>query len=669
MEDLNVKVPLLDDLIGRPRMFYLNGVLRADYTIYNLESEGMYLVNFDLSLCFETSSCEWTAPILKNSLLPKQSCDWNRPMADPGFSLAIWKSSVGAGAVLTEVEISRLLNVLEVGLYLLETPCNVSISPYTPAVNGWNTTCTEDVGTLPTLPLGTSCHLSSLCTEIDCCSDVPTIQRNIHYKVHVDTCKKMLFVGIEAVKAEIPLFDYKMGETWYYKIRGTFIISYNIVDLFGSKKLRVSVSIQSCFTAGSCDTAIVILDSVELPKPLCDWDYGYAITGFSIDKWRLDNSVETDQSLDPYQIARLLRETEVSTYLYDNECSFASGMFSSAIDGWHNECPTVQPPNVDDATCYLSPDCTEMECCMTDMVTNRNIHYYVRLDPCANELNIGIEKLAFNVSLYEYNWGEMEELDIGGVFRIGVTIQDLTHEDMYLVSVDLSLCWDSAASCGTVVTVLDNTQLHKQVCTWARGFPEAGFSLTQWFSDTGHAVVSSLTGDAKVDLMEVLDLPPYLNDLECDITGPPYFPQDSLGWNISCSHPISVPDLHDDVNCHIGDTCGSVDCCVRVTTLGRYMQTYIYIDPCTYDLTVRIEKFGFTTSLHDYTWGSTRLLYLNGVIRLELSVDDLFYQNQFLLSLYVSVCFESAGPCVIDRSAILENTLLDRLPCVTGKQL
>ncbi|XP_033731627.1 uncharacterized protein LOC117321266 [Pecten maximus] len=88
------------------------------------------------------------------------------------------------------------------------------------------------------------------------------------------------------------------------------------------------------------------------------------------------------------------------------------------------------------------------------------------------------------------------------------------------------------------------------------------------------------------------------------------------------------------------------------------MQTYVYIDPCTLDLTVRIEKFGLTTSLHDYTWGSTRVLYLNGAVHLELSVDDLYYQNQS-----VRQCLFRVSGSLCDRSAILENSLLDRLPC------
>ena len=75
------------------------------YNIFNLESKDTYLVNFDLSLCFETMSCEWTVPILKDTYLPKQSCDWNRPMVDTG-NLKRYKSMIEKDLCLTQVSVS-----------------------------------------------------------------------------------------------------------------------------------------------------------------------------------------------------------------------------------------------------------------------------------------------------------------------------------------------------------------------------------------------------------------------------------------------------------------------------------------------------------------------------------------------------------------------------------
>ena len=64
-----------------------------------------------------------------------------------------------------------------------------------------------------------------------------------------------------------------------------------------------------------------------------------------------------------------------------------------------------------------------------------------------------------------------------------------------------------------------------------------GFSLTQWYTDTGYTPATPLTGDALIDLMEELDLFQHLNDQECDITAAPYFPRDTLGWNIGRYNP------------------------------------------------------------------------------------------------------------------------------------
>lgn len=46
-------------------------------TLDNLESQNEYLVSLDVSVCFESgSACDVSMSVLKDSKLPKMTCDW-----------------------------------------------------------------------------------------------------------------------------------------------------------------------------------------------------------------------------------------------------------------------------------------------------------------------------------------------------------------------------------------------------------------------------------------------------------------------------------------------------------------------------------------------------------------------------------------------------------------
>lgn len=55
------------------------------FNIANLVTDGVYLVNMDVLVCFESSKpCALTINVLTDSRLPKPDCEWNRGFIKPG---------------------------------------------------------------------------------------------------------------------------------------------------------------------------------------------------------------------------------------------------------------------------------------------------------------------------------------------------------------------------------------------------------------------------------------------------------------------------------------------------------------------------------------------------------------------------------------------------------
>ena len=55
------------------------------------------------------------------------------------------------------------------------------------------------------------------------------------------------------------------------------------------------------------------------------------------------------------------------------------------------------------------------------------------------------------------------------------SIEDLWSKHMYLVNLNLSLCWDSVGSCDLdSVNILDNVLIQKKACDWSLTFPVSG---------------------------------------------------------------------------------------------------------------------------------------------------------------------------------------------------
>lgn len=62
------------------------------------------------------------------------------------------------------------------------------------------------------------------------------------------------------------------------------------------------------------------------------------------------------------------------------------------------------PSLIGDITCHMVT-CTAVECCNDIDFLRHSFKTYVMIDPCNNQLSVGIEELFFNRTLSGYKWG------------------------------------------------------------------------------------------------------------------------------------------------------------------------------------------------------------------------------------------------------------------------
>ncbi|VDI06314.1 Hypothetical predicted protein [Mytilus galloprovincialis] len=605
IEKLQFPISLLDFEFGKDHEFRLNSIVRIRYNIYDLESQNKYLVTMEISMCWEKyKSCDWTAKVFDHTRLPKLTRN-----KQTGFNIP---------------------------------------------------TCAEEIH-LASLPPNSACHVTDTCTDIQCCVDIPILQRSVSLQINLEPCDLRLTVQLEGMEYSQMLYNYSWGTQDSFWLRGVFRFSYKIEDLVLANRYRLSLQFDSCFESSQpCSQSVTILDKVELPKVVCDWKQDYQIQDFSVDQWKQIKSFKAS-TMAEYEVSQLLEETRLGFYLNDSQCIIPTGSSK-----WKNECPSPISPAVLDGPihCHISKECTSVDCCVNDEITQRNYNIYLTIDPCDFKLIIGAEKYTFTQSLLDFKWKSQYLFEMEGIIRMSIDVEDLPGQGVYIVSVNSSICWDNNSTCDYSVKIFENIQLPKPTCNYNKDYLTNDFSLTQWYTDTGYKATTTLTGNPLTDILEELGIVRYYETSECNRTLLPYQPTEANGWNIACpALEDTLPTLPSEVSCSLPNTCTGVDCCVDVELLGQSVYTTVDIDPCYLGMTVGIERMRFNTSLMDYTWGSVIDVALYGVVRFKLTVDDLSEENLYIVNMNISVCFESKGPCAIESAVILQNSLIPKMQC------
>ncbi|XP_048250793.1 uncharacterized protein LOC124111176 [Haliotis rufescens] len=645
---------------GKTEEIDIGGVFRAEFSIQNLPGEKKFLVNLQLKVCLTAGAdCQFTLPIFVDMLVPKPFCDWDATKQLKDFSLTEFVSTQGAqlSDKLSGLLVDKLLDTLGLASYLQDTQCSLAGRGAT----GWNSACPLDI-TFPTLPDTLSCSVPEHCTAIDCCLDVPLISKNVGFKVDLDMCRMTLTLGIERLEFRKMLFKYSWGTPDSFNLKGVFRADFIIDHLEGEKQFLVSLNISACFEAGkACMITVPVVSQARFPNPLCDWNATKALKGFSLGNWLSQQNIGMG-SLTSLLRSQLAEALGISQYLLEPMCNKQAGIYKADSNGWNMACPRnlTLPSLPDSLSCHIPDYCTGLDCCVTAAGIGMSFNAKILLNTCDYVLTVGIENLVFKTALFNYKWGEWEQFNLNGVVRIEFKIDDLKGERKFLVSLNVSLCFEAESTCLLSVPIITEAKFPKILCNWEDKLSLRGFSLKTWLAERGSAVGAQVTGVLLSKLLDELQITEYLKDPQCQRDAAPYAGAVG-GWKKDCPASLTLPSLPSGVTCHLSDPCGTVECCIFVGFIGRSFNVKIGIDPCTYTFTMGIEKLVFTRALFTYRWGQIEHFTLKGVIRADFMIDELFGEKKFLINLNVSVCFEEDS-CLLSFP-VLKDVKIPKLLC------
>ncbi|XP_076076023.1 uncharacterized protein LOC143046845 [Mytilus galloprovincialis] len=672
VENYKHTTTMLDIDYGEIQTFSLNGFVRVSYKIHEFFHERMFVVSVNISVCYEANGpCAVDLKILENTKLPIPLCDFNQEI--PGFSLAAWldNNEIDLGSQLQSYYVDRLMEELGIAGYLLNPQCEVST--YQADTNRWNAgSCNADLS-LPTLPSNMACQLPDYCTGIQCCLYIPLLDISVEFHVLIDICNLKLSIGLENLVINESLSDYNFNTQNNISLGNIIKLSYSIKDLKAEEKLSFDLTINICLERdGDCIYNYIIFEDYKISKQPCDWTGGFAVPNFTLSSWLNDHDLLSDASeLSDLMASKLLEDLGIAEYLQEPSCNAVTDTAFSNVqsNGWNSACPSVVLPDLpDDVVCHLDSTCTSVTCCAHVGLINRNIHFFLTVDPCYQTFTIGIEKYQFEFYLYETDFDLQKQFHVGRVLEFDYKISDMGGERVYYIDLSIKICFNDGGPCLIQANIFSNTKLQKTQCSLQKGFLDPDWSLSNWYKHTGFQANVTLTTDEISQLMLDLGLSKFLYDNKCDYTDPEsVFINAYQGWTSDCpDSKIQLSDLPDYLTCYLDSTCMGIQCCWDVDFISRSFHSYLTVDTCNYILKFGVEKLEFEVTLDDYEWGEWKQFDLYGVVSVRYMIDDLPAQHMYLFSMTLSLCWESdRQDC--DHHVIFNNVLLPKPNCNWNK--
>ncbi|VDI11129.1 Hypothetical predicted protein, partial [Mytilus galloprovincialis] len=572
------------------------------------------------------------------------------------------------GQSLTTALGNELLNSFGLTNYMNDEQCNRFEGVYAGAVNGWNLQDCPVNMTLPRIHSSITCHLSELCTGIKCCIEVGKIKKTFNVFIILDYCLMQLSVGIERKSFEISLLQYKWGQKESITLVNVIRLGFSVYDLAGENMFLLSLNISVCLEVeGSCLIHIPIFKNTKLPKYQCDWSKNRNSKGFSLEKFKLENDMSG--SVKGLVLTRLLEELGIAKYLNEEQCNRLTSPFLLANSiGWNDECKRLQrntlPKLRGPISCYLNEACTHVDCCIFVAQINRTISLFLDIDSCNYQMSVGIETLVFRQSLLQYEFGKTDMFRMGDVVVLKYSIEDMKGERMFLLNMDLSVCFETEGSCILKLPLLRDVLIPKPVCSLDQGFSKHDFSL-QNFSQNVVQKKMSLPKFAVDIFLEQLEITKFLESVSCNRKISPYFP-DENGWNNGCKYQLGLPVLNDPVTCHITKACSQIECCFEVKPLQRSFHAYILLDACSNRIKLGIENYNLDTVYFDFKFGAIHRVSLGNMLIMDYSIHNFLGEKKYLINLNISECLEADQCSVI---TILDDTFLPYSICDWNKTM
>ncbi|XP_052067241.1 uncharacterized protein LOC127706624 [Mytilus californianus] len=509
---------------GKTHHFNLKGVARIRYSIDDLAEERKFLVNMNISLCFESDApCLYDFVLFQDSLLPKIMCDWESGFSIPGFSLDSFVQNYGYNIsdTLPQFLVNTVFQKLGISSYLIDYPCSLRDGMYFPSKNGWKNDCQYDLKLLK-LPESTACNLGQSCTSIYCCIQENNLRRSFNVWLDVNTCTYKLRFGIEKLSHQIDLFGYKWGTIERKYLMNVVRVEFILKDLKEERKFEIDMNISICFEEDSCISSFIVFQKTTLPKVFCEWGTGFLIPGFSLSRYLENSGYAVTDSLPKDITEKLLYYLGLDTFLLKPDCMNVISPYSVTYLTEKTVCPECEQQGIvfnNSVSCDFGKTCSDIRCCVGVSLLHRALYISIDIDPCEYIMQLQVESLEVTKSLLDYKWGVEDSISLQGGLIFQFVIDDLPSQKMFMVDLKLSVCLEAnnPSDCIFNVDVFKNYKIRKQSCNWNMGFKVKDFSLKEWMNGRKIQLTDHLTIYDSQKLLEYMGIQKYLNQDECKI--------------------------------------------------------------------------------------------------------------------------------------------------------
>eukprot|EP00105_Crassostrea_gigas_P044578 XP_019928726.1 PREDICTED: uncharacterized protein LOC105342845 [Crassostrea gigas] len=546
-------------------------------------------------------------------------------------------------------------------------------------------TCCDQYVTLGGVPAGTTCHLYDFCTGVRCCSDIPLLDRSINTWLIIDHCNYKLSVGFEKLSINVSLRDYEMGKQKDVIINGVFRIRYRIEDLIKEQKYLVNMNIKICLEANkTCLIDVSVFKNTKLPQKPCEWRTNFIDEAFSLDAWKQTRGILSSGLTDEYRAelfqdlegltdeyrAELFQDLGLSQFLYEDNrrCSSSESPYIGAVENWNNECNgTFRAPLPSlagkDVTCHISSSCAALQCCVQVPIISTTFSTKLEVDPCNFRMTVEIDQLKFTKNLFDYEWGQEEQVWLFGVVRIIFSVFDLHYEGYYIMNLNLEVCLEAAKVplCEAAIQPLKDFYLPKKLCQWDAPFSIQGFSLAAWQIAEGVANTMPIDSSVVDNLFSDLSVAALVSSPPCSWTDNDYL-NAITNFQQYCPEAVqtSLSSITDRALCTVSSSCTNIRCCVNIPLLNRTFEVGMELDYSYMSLRVYVEKMTRRQSLIGYQFGQEETLSVHGVFKLSYKLNNLEDGNLLDMSLRAEASFNDGGPCAVNLR-ILHNALIPKL--------
>ncbi|VDI36613.1 Hypothetical predicted protein, partial [Mytilus galloprovincialis] len=515
-ERLHRNISFSDYQWGKQEELWLAGVLHLSFEIDDFSGESKYLVSLNMSICFESNkSCHVSTQILSNTWLTKALCAWDNNYYISNFSLTNWLEKENMSLPLPDYGQLLLFEDTGIAPYLQDNQCGEDILKFKHSI--FTNACPLNVSDIELVEI--PCHLSALCTGIECCVHSNKLNRDFHTRVLVDPCSYVVTVGIDNFVYNTSITEFSFGEVQQFSLAGIANIELIIYYLEKEHSYLVSKNISICTESqDTCEQNYVILENMMLPILQCSNNDGFIKEDFSLERWRNESGFSSNDSLTSVDVSELFEYIGLSYYLLSTRCNRSSDPYIPSVKGWNSLC--INNEDLTNLTgpvsCNLDSICNKISCCVDVENLDRTIEISLSIDHCNSKLTLQLERLSIDVSLVDYKWGTQLEHGLVGVVNTETTIYNLAAENNYMVYMTVLVCLESNDTCAVDEVILDGVKFSKGVCDRSM---ENEFSLAAWLDEKGlPKSIESLPVWAEVQLKQELNIDKFLKPESCSHT-------------------------------------------------------------------------------------------------------------------------------------------------------